>query len=65
MFLWDYNKKDLEKSKNGRILLLERMINYGPGKGKKIKLSEVKRYWDKLHLAPLRKRFLELLIWEK
>lgn len=64
MFLWDYNKKELEKSENGRVLLLERMINYGPGK-EKIKLTEVKKHWDKLHLAPLRKRFLELLIWEK
>lgn len=65
MFLWDYNKKELEKSKGGRILILERMINYGPGKSAKIKLSEVKKYWNKLHLFPLRKRLLELFIWGK
>lgn len=65
MFLWDYDKKTLQKSKSGRILLLERMINYGPEKGEKIKLSEVKKYWDKLELFQTRKRLLELLIWGK
>lgn len=64
MFLWDYNKKELEKSENGRILLLERMINYGPGK-EKIKLTEVKKYWEKLSLFKLQKRLFELLIWGK
>lgn len=64
MFIWDYDQKTLQKSEKGRILILERMINYGPGK-EKIKLSEVKKYWDKLHLLPLRKRLLELLIWGK
>ena len=65
MYLWDYDKKTLQKSKQGRILLLERMINYGPGKGEKIKLSEVKKYWKELELFPTRKRLLELLIWGK
>ncbi len=64
MFLWDYDRKTLQKSKSGKMLLLERMINYGPGK-EKIKLSEVKKYWDKLHLFKLQKRLLELLIWGK
>lgn len=64
MFLWDYDKKVLEKSEKGRILLLERMINYGPGK-EKIKLSDVKKYWDKLELFRLQRRLLELLIWGK
>lgn len=64
MFLWDYNKDELKKTERGRILLLERMINYGPGK-EKIKLTEVKKYWDRLHLQKLQKRLLELLIWNK
>ncbi|MCL5010451.1 MAG: hypothetical protein M1289_02500 [Patescibacteria group bacterium] len=63
--LWDYDKKELEKTEKGRILILERMINYGPDKGQKIRLSEVKKYWDKLDLFPVRKRLLELLIWGK
>jgi len=41
-YLWDYDKKTLEKTERGRILILERMINYGPGKDEKIKLALVK-----------------------
>lgn len=65
MYLWDYDKKTLQKTESGRLLMLERMINYGPQKGEKIKLSQVKKYWDKLELFPIRKRLLELLIWGK
>lgn len=64
MLLWDYDRKQLEKTEQGRILILERLINYGPGK-EKIKLSEVKKYWQKLHLFRLQKRLFELLIWGK
>ena len=63
-YLWDYDKKELEKTEAGRIFILERMINYGPGK-EKIKLSEVKKYWNKLHLYEPQKHLLELLIWNK
>ena len=62
--IWDYNIEELKKTKSGRLLVLERMINYGPG-DEKIKLSEVKKNWDKLHLDPLKRRLMELLIWDK
>lgn len=61
---WDYDVNKLKKTEKGRIFLLERMINYGP-EGEKIKLSEVKKYWHKLHLFKLQKRLFELLIWGK
>lgn len=64
MFLWDYDRKTLEKTASGRLLILERKINYGPG-DEKIKISDVKENWDKLQLLPTRKRLLELLIWGK
>jgi len=64
VFIWDYDKNQLKKSKRGKILLLERMINYGPGK-EKINLSEVKESWSKLNLNPLARRLFELLIWGK
>ncbi|MDO8569984.1 MAG: hypothetical protein Q7R97_00165 [Candidatus Daviesbacteria bacterium] len=64
MFLWDYDRKELEKTPGGRLLILERKINYGPG-DEKIKISEVKENWDKLHLFTLPKRLMELLIWGK
>lgn len=64
MFLWDYDRNELEKTEKGRILILERMINYGPGK-EKIKLADVKKYWDQLDLYEPQKHLLELLIWNR
>lgn len=64
-FIWDYDIEELKKTESGRLLILERMINYGPSKGEKISLSEVKKNWDKLHLDPLKKKLMELLIWGK
>lgn len=65
--VWDYDIKELKKSKRGRLLLLERQINYGvyPSDKEKIKLSEVKKYWNKLNIDPNRRRLLKLLIWNK
>lgn len=63
-YLWDYDKSKLQKTEKGRIFLLERMINYGPGK-EKIKLENVRKYWDKLHLMQLQKRLFSLLLWGK
>lgn len=66
-FIWDYDINELKKTKSGRLLILERMINYGiyeSDKGK-ISLSEVKNNWDKLQLDPARKKLFELLIWNR
>lgn len=67
MHLWDYDKKELEKTENGRILILERLINYGvySSDKEKIRLSLVKKYWDKLNLDAPRRRLFQLLIWGK
>lgn len=66
-FIWDYDIKKLRKTKGGRLLILERMINYGPGKGEKIDLKEVRKNWDKLapNLFENSRRLMELLIWGK
>ncbi len=64
-FIWDYDINKLKKTKSGRLLILERMINYGPDKGERINLPEVRENWDSLHLDPLKKRLMELLIWDK
>ena len=65
--VWDYDIKQLKKSKAGRLLLLERQINYGIDwkNGEKIKLSEVKKNWNNLHIDKNRRRLLRLLIWGK
>lgn len=62
-FIWDYNRKDLAKTEAGRIKILERTINYGPEPGEKVKLADVRKYWDKMQLFPRAKRLFELLLW--
>ncbi|HVF69092.1 MAG TPA: hypothetical protein VNA13_00860 [Xanthomonadales bacterium] len=63
-YLWDYDVEELEKTEKGRIFILERMINYGPGE-EKIKLADVKKHWDKLDLYYPQRHLLELMIWGK
>ena len=63
--IWDYDIKELEKTEEGRIKILERLVNYGPVNGEKIKVADVKKYWDKLHLFPRARELMELLIWDK
>lgn len=66
-FIWDYDIKKLRKTKSGRLLILERQINYGiyPSSKEKISLKEVKKHWNELEIDPMRRRFLKLLIWGK
>ena len=65
VFIWDYDIKELKKTEAGRILILERMINNGVylKDKEKIPVKLVKKYWDRLHLEPDRRRFLKFLIW--
>lgn len=63
--LWDYDLRELKKTESGRTKILERTVNYGPGRGMKIKLSEVKKNWSKMDLWPRSRRLMELLIWGK
>lgn len=65
--IWDYDINELKKTESGRRLILERQINYGVylNDREKIKLADVKKYWDKLNIDPKRKRFLQFVIWEK
>ncbi len=65
VLVWDYDINVLKKSKRGRLLLLERQINYGVDEGEKISLQKVRQNWDRLEIAPKRRRLFELLIWGK
>lgn len=67
VLVWDYDIKKLKKSKQGRLKILERQINYGvyPSDKEKISLAEVKKNWDKLNIEPARRKLLARLIWEK
>ena len=55
-FIWDYDIKELRRSKQGRLLILERQINYGVFGKEKIILSEVKKNWKKLKTNMQEKR---------
>lgn len=63
--IWDYDINELKKSESGRRLILERQIMYGTDweHGEKIKLSDVKKNWEKLQIDRLSRRLLKLLIW--
>lgn len=64
-YLWDYDYDELKKTESGRIKILERMINYGPGEGEKIPLKLVRKYWDKLDINNSARLLMQLLIWGK
>lgn len=66
-YLWDYDLEEIKKAKSERakIFLLERQINYGAFGSEKVKLSQVKKYWEKLNLEPKRRRLFEFLLWGK
>ena len=63
--IWDYDINKLKKSKTGRRIIVERQINYGVDweHGEKIKLSEVKKYWNELDISSKSRQLLALLIW--
>ncbi len=67
VFIWDYDINELKKTKQGRLLILERMINFGRylSDTTKIPLKDVKKNWDKLHLDPDRRQLFQFLIWGK
>ena len=64
-FIWDYSVEEIKKKEQGKVLLLERDINFGPDGDKKIPLDQVKKYWERLNLFPKSKRLMELFIWGK
>lgn len=63
-FLWDYDERELKKTAAGRRFILQRKINYGPGK-ERIRLADVRKNWKRLDLWPSRRRLFELLLWGK
>jgi hypothetical protein len=62
MYNWSVDEKELKKDKEKyAIWKLEQMINFGLN-GEKINGQKLKKQWNKLHLDPARKRFLQLLL---
>ena len=65
MHNWNTDLRELKKDKKKyTIWKLEQMVNFGLA-GKKIKKSELKKYWSELDLDPSKKKFLSFLLWKK
>ena len=61
MYNWSTDEKKITDPEQRAIWKLEQLINFGLGK-EKIRESELRAYWQKLHLDPERKKFLEVLL---
>lgn len=65
MYNWSIDLGKLgRKSKEAVIWRLEQTINFGLN-GSELNKNLVKKYWNKLRLDPLRKKFLKFLLWPK
>ncbi len=63
MHNWSVNINQLKKNPDALArFVLEQRINYGLN-GHKISLAELKKYWHLLRLDPLKKSYLEKIVW--
>jgi len=59
---WSVDEEKLKKyPEKYAIWRLESLINFGLG-DEKIKISELKKYWNKLNIDPAKRKFLTTLI---
>lgn len=66
MHNWSVDEKTFKKldPEGYRIWRIQQLINYGLD-GEKLSRKEVKKYWDRLYLDPITKKYLEFLLWPK
>jgi len=64
MYNWSVDEKRFKKEnpESYKIWKLEQMINYGLGGGKLDK-DLVKKYWKKLFMDQITKKYLQFLLW--
>ncbi len=59
---WSTDTSELQKdTEKFSIWRLEQLINFGFGK-EKIDLDELKKYWDVVHIDPLKRIFLSVFV---
>lgn len=62
MYNWSVDSKNLKKYRRKyAIWELEQLVNFGLN-GKKLKLSELKKYFSRLRIDPQKKRYLKFLL---
>ncbi len=63
MYNWNTDTSNWDKKSDSyQIWKLDQLINFGLN-GEKLDLKLTKKYWTKLSLDPMRKQFLELILW--
>jgi len=59
---WSTNTKKLRENKDKFIIWkLEQLVNFGLGK-KRIKKSELKKYWNVINIDPFKRKLLSLFV---
>lgn len=66
MHNWSVDEKAFKRAdpEGYKIWRIQQLINYGLD-GEKLSRQEVKKYWPKLYLDPMTKKYLEFLLWPK
>lgn len=63
MYNWNTDTRELKKNKEKyAIWQLEQKINYGLN-GEKLNATLLKKYWHKLRIDPLYRKYLHFLLW--
>ncbi len=64
MYNWSVDEKQLKKyPEQYAIWKLEQMINWGLG-GEKLDEKLLRKYWRRLFLDPIKKKYLFFLLWQ-
>jgi hypothetical protein len=65
MYNWSTDTRELKKDKDAyTVWKIEQLVNFGLGR-EKLNADELKKYWGKLRIDPLKKNYLKFLLWEK
>ncbi|OGZ55077.1 MAG: hypothetical protein A3H64_03800 [Candidatus Ryanbacteria bacterium RIFCSPLOWO2_02_FULL_45_11c] len=64
MYNWSVDEKAFKKAdpEGYEKWRLEQMINWGLG-GEKLNEAKLRKYWDKLYLDPIKRWYVEFLLW--
>ena len=63
MYNWSIDEKSLKKNKGKyTIWKIEQMVNFGLN-NERLNSKELKKFWKKLYLDPIKKKYLEFLLW--
>lgn len=65
MYNWSTDLTELKKNpEKYTIWKLEQLVNYGLD-GEKINEKELKKYWNKINIDPVSRKYLNMLLYEK